>query len=101
MRGACKHWPRVACPNALVAGQMAIAWLLTLPAAAAVGAVAGWVAGTGTVGTTIVAVVAVAIGAGIYVLSRRRPVTADNVNDVPEPSFVSTSIQPPWSCTIP
>jgi PiT family inorganic phosphate transporter len=66
-----------------VAGQMALAWLLTLPAAAAVGAVAAWVAGTGTVGTVLVALVALAIGIGIYAASRRRPVTADNVNDVP------------------
>ena len=71
-----------------VAGQMAVAWLLTLPAAAAVGAVAGWLAGTGTVGTIIVALVAVAIGGGIYAASRRRPVTADNVNDVPAPTPV-------------
>jgi PiT family inorganic phosphate transporter len=66
-----------------VAGQMAIAWLLTLPAAAAVGAVAAWAAGAGTVGTIIVVLVAIAIGGGIYAASRRRPVTADNVNDVP------------------
>ncbi|RTL69851.1 MAG: inorganic phosphate transporter [Pseudonocardiaceae bacterium] len=68
-----------------VAGQMAIAWLLTLPAAAAVGAVAAWLASTGTVGTIIVAVVALAVGLGIYAISRRKPVTADNVNDVPNP----------------
>ena len=68
-----------------VAGQMAIAWLLTLPAAAAVGAVAAWLASTGTVGTIIVAVVALAVGLGIYAISRRKPVTADNVNDVPTP----------------
>ena len=43
-----------------VAGQMAVAWLLTLPAAAAVGAVAAWAASTGTVGTVVVAVVLVA-----------------------------------------
>jgi inorganic phosphate transporter, PiT family len=66
-----------------VAGQMALAWLLTLPAAAAVGAVASWVAGTGVVGTIIVVVVAIAVGVGIYAASRRRPVTAENVNDVP------------------
>ncbi len=66
-----------------VAGQMALAWLLTLPAAAAVGAVAAWVAGTGTIGTVVVALVALAIGIGIYAASKRRPVTADNVNDVP------------------
>ncbi|MFC4945184.1 inorganic phosphate transporter [Pseudonocardia sp. GCM10023141] len=66
-----------------VAGQMAIAWLLTLPAAAAVGAVAAWVAATGTIGTIIVAIVLIAVAGGIYAASRRRPVTADNVNDVP------------------
>jgi inorganic phosphate transporter, PiT family len=66
-----------------VAGQMAIAWLLTLPAAAAVGAVSAWVSGTGTVGTIIVVLVLVAAAGGIYAASRRRPVTADNVNDVP------------------
>jgi inorganic phosphate transporter, PiT family len=71
-----------------VAGQMAIAWLLTLPAAAAVGAVAGSLANTGTVGTIIVALVAVVIGGGIYAASRRRPVTADNVNEVPAPTPV-------------
>jgi inorganic phosphate transporter, PiT family len=61
------------------------AWLLTLPAAAAVGAVATWLAGTGTAGTVVVAVVLIAAAAGIYAASRRRPVTAHNVNDVPAP----------------
>ena len=64
-----------------VAGQMAIAWIVTLPAAAIVGAVAFYVAGTGTIGTIIVAVVAIALAAGIYAASRRTPVTSDNVND--------------------
>ena len=32
----------------------------------------------------IVALVAIAIAAGIYVASRRDPVSATNVNDVPE-----------------
>jgi PiT family inorganic phosphate transporter len=64
---------------------MAIAWIVTLPAAAVVGAVAAWGASTGTVGTVIVALVGVAIAAGIYAASRRRPVTAHNVNDVPVP----------------
>jgi PiT family inorganic phosphate transporter len=75
-----------------VAGQMAVAWLLTLPAAAAVGAVAGWVAGTGTVGTIIVFFVALAAGLGIYAASRRKPVTADNVNDVPAPAPVGAGV---------
>ena len=66
-----------------VAGRMALAWLLTLPCAAIVGALSAWVAGSGTVGTILVAVVGLALAAGIYVLSRRQPVTASNVNDVP------------------
>ena len=66
-----------------VAGQMAIAWLLTLPAAAVVGALAAWASSTGTIGTIIVAVVLIALAVGINALSRRRPVTADTVNDVP------------------
>jgi inorganic phosphate transporter, PiT family len=69
-----------------VAGQMAVAWILTLPAAAAVGAASAWLASTGTVGTIIVALVAVALGGGIYAASRRRPITAENVNDVPAPA---------------
>ena len=65
-----------------VAGQMAVAWILTLPAAAIVGAVSAWAAAQGTVGTVLVAVVLVAAAAGIYAWSRRNPITADNVNDV-------------------
>jgi len=86
--GACAG-RRLASVQWGVAGQIAVAWLLTLPAAAAVGAVAAWVASTGTVGTVIVAVVLVGMAAGIYALSRRRPVTADNVNNVPAPQPVA------------
>jgi inorganic phosphate transporter, PiT family len=68
-----------------VAGQMALAWLLTLPAAAAVGAAAGWLAFTGPIGVVIVALVLIAASAGIYAASRRSPVSASNVNDVPAP----------------
>jgi inorganic phosphate transporter, PiT family len=74
-----------------VAGQMAVAWLLTLPAAAVVGAVAAWVAGTGVVGTIVVAIVLIGLAGGIYAASRRRPVTADNVNDVPAPKPVTAA----------
>ena len=69
-----------------VAGQMATAWILTLPAAAIVGGVAGYAASTGTLGTVVVAVVLVAVAAGIFAVSRRQPVTADNVNDVETPT---------------
>jgi PiT family inorganic phosphate transporter len=66
-----------------LAGQMVIAWLLTLPAAAIVGALAGRVAETGTVGTVVVAVAGLTIAGGIYALSRREPVGAHNVNEMP------------------
>jgi PiT family inorganic phosphate transporter len=74
-----------------VAGHMALAWLFTLPAAAVVGAVAAGIAGTGTLGTIVVAIVLVATAAGIYAISRRKPVTADNVNDIPAPQPVGAS----------
>ena len=66
--------------------QVAIAWLLTLPAAAAVGAVAAWLVGTGPIGTIIVVLVLVGVAGGIYAASRRRRVTADNINDRPAQS---------------
>jgi PiT family inorganic phosphate transporter len=66
-----------------LAGQMAIAWLVTLPSAALVGALAGWVAETGTAGTVIVAIAGLAIGGGVYALSRRQPVDSTNVNELP------------------
>jgi inorganic phosphate transporter, PiT family len=66
-----------------LAGQVAVGWLLTLPAAGLVGALAAWAAITGPVGTIIVAVVLVGISGGIYAVSRRRPVTPDNVNETP------------------
>jgi PiT family inorganic phosphate transporter len=68
-----------------VAGRMALAWLLTLPAAAAVGALAGWIAATGTVGIVAVAVTMIVGSAIIYGVSRRRPVSAATVNELPRP----------------
>jgi PiT family inorganic phosphate transporter len=75
-----------------VAGRMALAWLFTLPAAAIAGAIAAGIAGTGTIGTILVAVVGVAIAAGIYMASRRKPVNADNVNDVPSTDASPASV---------
>jgi len=71
---------------------MALAWLLTLPSAAIVGALSAWVAGSGTLGTVLVALVALAAAAGIYALSRRRPITAENVNDVPAARSATVSV---------
>ncbi|MFI9387588.1 anion permease [Kutzneria sp. NPDC052558] len=61
------------------AGRMVIAWVLTLPAAAVVGAVASSIASTGTAGVVVVAVIGIAVAAGIYAASRRKPVTPDSV----------------------
>ncbi|MEV0069381.1 MULTISPECIES: inorganic phosphate transporter [unclassified Amycolatopsis] len=72
-----------------MAGRMVVAWLFTLPAAALVGAAAGKLASLGTAGTIGVGVVGIAIGVGIYVLSRRRPITAHSFQ-VPEPSAADT-----------
>jgi inorganic phosphate transporter, PiT family len=66
-----------------VAGRMAVAWVLTLPAAAIVGALAGRVADSGNLGVVIIAILAVAAGGAIYAASRRKPVTPENVNDYP------------------
>ncbi|WP_433367703.1 anion permease [Streptosporangium sp. CA-115845] len=67
-----------------VAARMAAAWLVTLPAAAAVGALA-WasasVIGDGVLGVGVVFAVALMLSAGLYVASQRRPVNAGNVND--------------------
>ena len=64
-----------------VALEMVAGWLLTLPAAAALGALAAWTASRGTAGTVAVAAVLVVLAGVIYRVSRRRPVTAATVND--------------------
>jgi inorganic phosphate transporter, PiT family len=69
-----------------VAGHIALAWLLTLPAAAIMGALAAAVASNGTIGTIVVTLTGIAMSAGIYAASLRRPVGAHNVNDVPAPT---------------
>jgi PiT family inorganic phosphate transporter len=56
-----------------LARHVTLAWLLTLPAAAAVGAVAAWTAETGPLGTFIVALTLVGVAAGIYAASRPPP----------------------------
>ncbi|MFK0261368.1 anion permease [Streptomyces angustmyceticus] len=63
-----------------VAGRIAVSWILTLPAAAAAGGVAAWLAGRGDIGLVLVAAAALAAVGGMYALSRRRPVHAGNVN---------------------
>jgi PiT family inorganic phosphate transporter len=74
-----------------VAARMAVAWLLTLPAAASVGALAAWVAARGAAGTVLVAAVLVVLAGLIYCLSRRTPVTAGTVNGAPPPRPVAVA----------
>ncbi|HKS46850.1 MAG TPA: inorganic phosphate transporter [Amycolatopsis sp.] len=69
-----------------VAGRMAVAWLLTLPATALVGAVASKVSSWGTAGTTLVGVLLVVVALGIYLWSRRSPVTPDDVTESAAPA---------------
>ncbi|NEE21061.1 inorganic phosphate transporter [Streptomyces sp. SID7499] len=76
-----------------VAGRMAVAWTVTLPAAALVGGLAAAVVQNGgDFGTAVVALVGAALAAGIVAISRRNPVHAHNVNDAHE---VSIRTEPP------
>lgn len=73
-----------------VAGRMAIAWLLTLPAAAVVGALMWWIGDLvgGVAGAVVIVAVLLALAATVFLRSRRDPVHADNVNnewDAPAP----------------
>ncbi|MFF7792746.1 inorganic phosphate transporter [Streptomyces sp. NPDC007991] len=75
------------------ATRMFVAWALTLPAAALVGALAEYVTGFGSWGTAVVAVFLVASSAAIWKLSRREVVDHTNVNaaDEAEPAGVVTT----------
>jgi PiT family inorganic phosphate transporter len=64
------------------ATRMFIAWGLTLPAAGLVGAGAEFLTQQGTWGIVLTGALLVAGSGVIWVLSRRRPVTIDNVNDL-------------------
>ncbi|MEV6543003.1 inorganic phosphate transporter [Streptomyces sp. NPDC051665] len=73
------------------ATRMFVAWGLTLPAAALVGALAESVTDLGDWGTALVAVFLVASSTGIWLLSRRQVVDASNVNEIDEPAGVITT----------
>ncbi|MFF2390616.1 anion permease [Agromyces sp. NPDC058104] len=61
------------------AGRIGVGWLLTLPAAGAVGALAALVAHMGVVGVIIDTVVGVGVIVGIFLWSRRSEVSHHNV----------------------
>jgi inorganic phosphate transporter, PiT family len=77
--GGVVHWS--------VVKRMVVAWVLTMPAAAAMGAIAEETVSafsSATVGVIVVALIAAAILAVFLVLARRDNVTAENViDDVP------------------
>ncbi|TXR57298.1 inorganic phosphate transporter [Quadrisphaera setariae] len=67
-----------------VAGRMVVAWVITIPAAAVVGALLWGLAallGGGLMGAVAVVVVLAAAATVMYHRSRQEPVHADNVND--------------------
>jgi inorganic phosphate transporter, PiT family len=86
------------------ATRMLVAWVLTLPAAALVGAGAESVTNLGDWGTAVVAVFLVASSAAIWKISRREVVDASNVNDSEEPAGVVTTaiamVAPPPAGTV-
>ncbi|WP_128436623.1 inorganic phosphate transporter [Streptomyces cyaneus] len=73
------------------ATRMFVAWGLTLPAAALVGALAEYVTGFGAWGTALVAIFLVGSSAAIWKLSRREVVDHTNVNETDEPAGVVTT----------
>ncbi|MFB7599539.1 anion permease [Streptomyces sp. NPDC056160] len=93
------------------AGRMAVAWVLTLPAAAVVGAGAEAVTGLGDWGTALVAVFLVAASAAIWKISRRQVVDHTNVapatgaTAAEEPAGVVTqaiaAVSPPPAAPVP
>ncbi|MEU5771136.1 inorganic phosphate transporter [Streptomyces asoensis] len=87
------------------ATRMFVAWGLTLPAAALVGALAESVTDLGDWGTAVVAVFLIASSAAIWKISRREVVDASNVNATEEPAGVITTaiavVTPPPTGTLP
>src|SRR4051812_4019313 len=86
------------------ATRMFVAWGLTLPAAALVGALAEYVTGFGDWGTAVVAVFLIAASAAIWVVSRREVIDHTNVNHTDEPAGVVTTaiaaVTPPPAGTV-
>ena len=63
------------------AGRMAVAWLLTLPAAGIIGAVAALLVSLGMVGMMIALALLIGVSSYFFWVSRRHRVHAGNVND--------------------
>jgi len=77
------------------AGRMGTAWLLTLPAAGLVGALASWLAHLGDVGFGLVLAILLVGAVTIKIISSRHHVTADNVNDTHEVKVLAKVAEEP------
>lgn len=75
-RGSAVRWR--------TAGRIAIGWLLTLPSAGIIGAIAALIAHLGSIGIVINTVLALAVIGFIYWRSRRNRVHSGNVIGVPD-----------------
>jgi PiT family inorganic phosphate transporter len=73
-----------------VAGRILLTWVLTLPAAGLMAGIAVVASNEGAVGTIGVGVVGIVVAAVLWVLARRHPVHARNVNDVPAVELAGT-----------
>ena len=80
-----------------VAGRMAAAWLMTLPAAGIVGAIAYWIADLigGDLGIVVVMVLLILTAGAIYLRSRRTVVNHRNVNAEWEGAMAATPTREP------
>jgi PiT family inorganic phosphate transporter len=74
-KGATVHWN--------TAGRMAEAWVFTLPSAGVVGALAYTISHGigGDAGAAVLFALVLVLGGAIYWASRKKPVSAHNVND--------------------
>jgi PiT family inorganic phosphate transporter len=79
-----------------VAGRMAVAWVITLPAAALVGAVCWYLAHAigGLLGVGVVFVILLASAAAIFAHSRKAPINHNNVNAEWEGGLVPADARP-------
>jgi PiT family inorganic phosphate transporter len=91
-RGGVVHWS--------TATRMAVAWCLTLPAAAVVAAGAEFLTSRGPWGIAAVAVLLVGASGAIWLASRREPVDATNVVGAEPAGLPAASVQD-LSVTIP
>jgi PiT family inorganic phosphate transporter len=80
-----------------VAGRMVSAWVITMPSAGAVGALAYAMANGigGNAGVVVTFLVVVAIASTLFVMSRRTKVTPDNVNNEWKGTVTSAPPAPP------